>query len=124
MSSESFAGLGTLMTGALTAVDVQNLARDEGRALQVQYGVNDVPRLSHPADRMQLRQELVRFRRMHRRLDDTRRDSVDPDLARGVLNCERPRCGIEATLGHCGKACRHAAVGMIDKGGRDLHDVP
>ena len=61
-----------VMAGSLTAVDVKNLAGDKLRAIQIEYRVDDVGHLSHPAHWMERRQRLMRFRRMHRRLDDSR----------------------------------------------------
>ena len=73
--------------GDLAAVDVQELAGDVRRVLQEQDAVNHVADLPHAPERGKLAAEpLVAFRRVHRGLDDARRDGVDPDAARGVLH--------------------------------------
>jgi hypothetical protein len=54
---------------------------------QEQDAVHDVADLADPPHRGQLVAEVgVAFRRVHRRLDHARRDGVDPDAARGVLD--------------------------------------
>ena len=67
------------VTGALAAVDVQDLAGNERRCLQEEDAVDDVADLAHVPEWGELRAKCgVAFRRMHWRLDDARRDSVDP----------------------------------------------
>jgi hypothetical protein len=58
-----------LAAGALSAVDMQDLAGDEGCAFEIKHRIDDIAQLTHPCDRMQLGQEFVRLRPMHRRLN-------------------------------------------------------
>src|ERR1700733_7087497 len=77
------------VAGDLPAVDVQDLAGDERRRLQEEDAVDDVADLAHMPDWGELRAEPdVALRRMHRRLDDARRDGVDPDATGRVLDGE------------------------------------
>ena len=60
-----------------------------GDASQEQDSVDDVADLADASKRKKPATELfVAVRRVHRRLDDARRDSVDPDAARGALDGE------------------------------------
>jgi len=58
-----------LMAGALATVHMEDLARDEAGAFEVEHRIDDIAHFAHPCDRMQFGKELVRFRPMHRRLD-------------------------------------------------------
>jgi hypothetical protein len=60
------------VTGDLTAVDVQDLAGDEGRRLEEQDAVHDVADLADPSQRVQPGERVVAFRRVRRRRDDAR----------------------------------------------------
>jgi hypothetical protein len=78
------------VAGDLAAVDVQDLAGNERRRLEDDDGVDDVADLARVPYRGEPRAEPgVVFRRMHRRLDDARRDGVDPDAAGGVFSGQR-----------------------------------
>ena len=75
------------VTGGLAAVDVQDLAGDVRRCLQEQDAVDDVADLADAPERGKpVTESVIAVRRVHRRLDDARRDGVDPDAARGVLD--------------------------------------
>ena len=58
-----------LMAGALATVHMEDLARDEAGAFEVEHRIDDIAHFAHPCDRMQFGEELVRFRPMHRRVD-------------------------------------------------------
>ena len=58
------------MPGALAAIDVQDLAGDKGGVLQKQDRVDNILNFAHASDWMQLREVLVCFGFMHRRLHD------------------------------------------------------
>ena len=49
------------MSGALAAIDVQDLAGDERRGLEEHDALDDVLDVTHVADGMQSREELVGF---------------------------------------------------------------
>jgi len=72
----------------LAAVDVQRLAGDETRLLEVEDPLDDVADLTHPPDRVSGGLTVVGRGVVHRRLDHSKRDRVDPDTARGVLDGE------------------------------------
>ena len=74
------AGSGSV-AGDLAAVDVQDLAGDERRRLQEEDAVDDVADLAHAPERVEPGERVVGLRRVLRRLDDARRDGVDPDAA-------------------------------------------
>ncbi len=116
-------GAAARLAGVLAAVDVQDLAGDEAGRLEVDDGVHDVARLAHPADRVQAGERLVVLDRVHRGLDDTRRDGVDPDAPAGVLDGQGLGRGVEATLGQRRQDGWHAAVRLVDEAGRDADDV-
>ena len=66
------------MPGDLAAVDVQDLPGNVRRCFQEQDSVDDVADLADASKRKKPATEfLVAVRRVHRRLDDARRDSVD-----------------------------------------------
>src|ERR1700734_4455223 len=74
------------VTGDLAALDVQDLASDVGQGLQEQDAVDDVDGVAGPPERAKPVTEVVAtFRRVHRGLDDARRDGVDPDAVSGVF---------------------------------------
>jgi hypothetical protein len=61
------------VTGALAAIDVQDLAGDVGRGLQEENAVDDVADLAGPSERGKPAAEVViAFPRVHRGLDDAR----------------------------------------------------
>jgi hypothetical protein len=75
--------------GDLATVDVQDLSRDVRSRLQEQDAVDDVADLANASERGKpVTELLVAVRRVHRRLDDARRDGVDPDAAGSVLDGE------------------------------------
>jgi hypothetical protein len=75
------------VTGALAAVDVQDLPGDERGCLKEQNAADDVADLADmPERRKTVAESGVAFRRMRRRLDDARRDGVDPDAAAAFTN--------------------------------------
>ena len=97
-------GLSALVTGDLSAVYVQDLSGDVRRGLQEQDAVHDVADLAHPPERGKpVTEAFVAFRRVHRGLDDARRDGVDPDAAGGVLDGQRPGGRGQAALGQRGQ---------------------
>ena len=55
--------------GAHSAVDMQDLACDEGRLFEIEGGIDDVLRLAHSAHGLQASEERMRLGRMHRCLD-------------------------------------------------------
>jgi hypothetical protein len=85
-------------SGVLAAVDMEDLAGDEGRALEEDDGLDDVANLTHPADWVQGREGGVGLDRVHRRLDDPRRHGVDPHAAGRELDGQRARGGRVAGL--------------------------
>ncbi len=76
------------MTGALAAVDEQDLAGHEAGTFEIKNRVDDVLDLAHVADRVQGVERCVRLGGMHRRLDDAGRDRVHADAAPGVFDRE------------------------------------
>src|SRR2546421_3316630 len=79
---------GVSMSRGLAAVDVQRLAGDETRLLEVEDPLDDVADLTHLPDRVSGGLAVVGRGVVHRRLDHSKRDRVDPDTARGVLDGE------------------------------------
>ncbi len=65
----------------------------------------------------------MRLSRVHGGGDGARRDGVDADAARGVLDGQRPGGGLEAALGQRGQHGRDARVGVVDQAGGDVDDV-
>ena len=57
------------MASTLATVHMEDLARDEAGAFEVEHRINDIAHFAHPSHRMQLGQEFMRFRPMHGRLD-------------------------------------------------------
>jgi hypothetical protein len=84
-----------LVTSALAAVDVEDLARHEGRRIQIQNSVHDIAHLAHVTDRVQCPERLVGFRSVHRRLDDAQRDCVRANAGLCVFDRERFRSRIQ-----------------------------
>src|SRR6266403_4641142 len=111
------------VAGALAAIDVKGFPGDEGSAFQEQDRVHDVLDFSHASDWMQVRKELVSFGSMHRRLDDTGSNGVNPDALLCVLDRQGLRGGAQSAFGQRGEDRRNAAVRVVDETGRDLHDV-
>src|SRR5579863_4957199 len=74
------------VAGDLAAVDVQDFAGDEGRGLQEENAADDVADLAHMAEGVERAKRLVALRRMPGRLDDARRDGIDPNAVGGVLD--------------------------------------
>src|ERR1700722_10935074 len=86
-------------SGALTAVDVQNIPGDERGVLHVDDGVHDIPDLADPAERVKRGERVVRLGCVHRGADDAQCDGVDPDAAVRVLDCQCLGDSVEPTLG-------------------------
>src|SRR5882757_11271990 len=74
------------MTGALAAVDVEDLAGDKGSVFQKHDRVDDVLNFSHASDWMHLREVLMRLGSVHRRLHDAGSNGVNPNPLFGVLD--------------------------------------
>jgi hypothetical protein len=72
LSALALGALHHVVARSLSSVDVKNLPGDKLRAIKVEYRVYDVGHISHPAHWMERRQRLMRFRRVHRRLDYSR----------------------------------------------------
>ena len=72
LSALAVSALHHVVARSLSSVDVKILPSDKLRAIQVEYRVHDVGHISHPAHWMERRQRLMRFRRVHRRLDYSR----------------------------------------------------
>src|SRR5580704_16346389 len=83
-----------LAAGALSAVDMQYLAGDEGRAFEIEHGIDDIADLAHAPDRMQIAEEFMRFRLMHRRLDHAGCHRVDANALLCKLYGERLGCRV------------------------------
>src|SRR5450432_4096386 len=86
------------------AVDVDNLAGDEGRGFEIENGVDDVLHVTHASYGHQLGEKVVRGRRVHRRLDDAWRDGVDPHSSLRDLDRERLRERVQTALAERGEA--------------------
>ena len=69
------------MTGRLSAVDMQDLAGDEGRLFEEQHGVDDIVDLAHASHGIQAGQGRVRRLGMHGGLDDARRHRIEAQAA-------------------------------------------
>jgi hypothetical protein len=71
------------MARALAAINVNGLACHEAGRFEIEDRVDDVGNLAHAAKRVHLSELRMRLDRMHRRLDNARRDRVHPDTALG-----------------------------------------
>ena len=107
----------------LAAVNMEGLAGHKGRRLEIENGIDDVRDLAHVSHRMQLSQELIGIRRMHRRFDDAARDGVHADAPLGVFDGERLRRGGEATFRQRSEDGGHLRIGLIDQGRGDRNDM-
>src|SRR6516164_10718060 len=76
------------VASTLSAVDMQDLPCDVACAFEVQHGIDDIAHFAHPSHRMQLGQEFMRFRSMHRRLDHAGRHRVHADACACKFDCE------------------------------------
>src|ERR1700761_9164632 len=112
------------MTGALAAIDVQNLARDKTRGLQVQNRFDNVRYLTHATHRVQPGECAVSFRRMHWGLDHARRLTVYADTPLGVFDGQRLGRGVQATFRQRSQHRRNAVDRVIDQAGGDVDDMP
>jgi hypothetical protein len=61
---------------------------------------------------------------MHRGTDDTRRHRVDTDALVPVLDRQRPRDGVQPTLGERGQRRRHTLHGLTHERCGQIYDVP
>src|SRR5471030_243098 len=86
------------------AVDVENLAGNEGGRFEIENRIDDVLYCAHASQGMNLGEKVVRVRRVHRRLDGARRDGVDPHTPLRDLDRERLRQRVQTTLGDRGEA--------------------
>jgi hypothetical protein len=111
------------MPGRLAAVDVQGLAGDEGRPLEVEDSVDDVVDLARPAERVSGGHRVVFRGVVHRRLDDAEGDGADAYAAPRILDRERARDCCQAALRQGRQRRRRPAPGVIDEAGRDVDDV-
>lgn len=68
----SLSTLHNVVASSLSTVDVKNLSGHKLCALQVEHRVDNVGHIPHPTHWMERRQRLVRFWRVHRRLDYSR----------------------------------------------------
>src|SRR5213079_2358543 len=83
------------VSGGLTAVDVQDLARHEGGSFEIQDPVDDVADLADPTDR--LSHSFVGRRVVYWRLDDAGGDRVDADATASAMSpCSVRRSGSAA----------------------------
>ena len=64
--------LDAVVAGGLPSIDVEDLAGHKACAIEIDHRIGNVGDLSHAACGMECSQCLMRFRRMHRRLDDSR----------------------------------------------------
>ena len=111
------------MSGALAAVDVQDLAGDERRVLQIQDGVDDIVDVAHPAERMQAGEGGVRLRgcmgvRMTPRATALARMPRSAySMASDLVTALRPPLVSDASAdGTCG-------TGVIHEAGRDVDQM-
>jgi hypothetical protein len=109
---------------ALSAVDMQDFAGDEGRAFEVEHSGDDVVDGAEPSQGMQTGQGGVIGRGVHRGVDDPRRDRVDPNSTARVLGCQRFGDSRQAALGQGGQRGRDAGVGVFDQCGGHIDHVP
>jgi hypothetical protein len=58
-----------VVTSSLSSIDVKNLTGYESSAIEVEHRIHNVGHLPHPAHWMERRQRLMRFWRVHWRLD-------------------------------------------------------
>jgi hypothetical protein len=61
-----------MVAGGLPSIDVKDLACHKPRAIKVEHRTDNVGYVAHLAHWMERCQCLMRFGRMHRRLDDSR----------------------------------------------------
>jgi len=115
--------LGLPATSVLAAIDIQRFAGDEAGTLQIEHGIDDFAHLTQAADRMQGAEELMRFRRMHRRPDDTGRHRIHANAALGIFDRKPAGYGVETALRQRRKARGNAGDRLIHEGRRNLNDV-
>jgi hypothetical protein len=107
------------VAGGLSAIDVENLTGDKSGAIEIKHRIHDIGHISHPAHGMERPQGLMRFARMHRSPDDSRRHGVYADYrerlgrrAQGSL-CEKRKSGRNTAHRLVDKIC-HLAVRSDD----------
>ena len=110
-------------TGVLATVDMKRLASHEAGALQVKHGIGNLLCFAHPADWMQFVQEVMRFLRMHGRLDDPRCHRVHANALLGVFDSQRTRYRVETALGEPGQPRGHAGNGLLHYSGSYLDNL-
>ncbi|GAA4660510.1 hypothetical protein GCM10023214_60580 [Amycolatopsis dongchuanensis] len=72
---------------------------------------------------MQAGQRLVRFRGVHRGLDDPGGHRVDAHTAVGVLDGQRLGRRLQTALGEGSQGGRDGGQGVVDQAGGQVHDV-
>src|SRR5690242_21884621 len=106
----------SLVAGALSTIDMQDLAGYEGCTFEVHDRVDDIAHLAHPSDRMLFGEVFMRLWCVHRRLDRAGRNRVDADTLARVFDRKRLRCRVQATLR---QGCQdHTAAAVFIEAGR------
>ena len=111
------------MAGALAAVDVEHFAGHKAGPFEVEDRVDDIGNLAQPADWLQSSEVRVLLDGMHWRLDVARRDRVHSDAAFGILDCQRFRRGIQATLRERRQHGGYASDGVLGEGRGYLYNM-
>jgi hypothetical protein len=111
------------VTGTLSAVNMQDFAGHEAGGFQKHHSVDDILNLAHATQRMELRERLIRLRRMPGCLDHAGRDRVHANSAFGVFDRERLCDRVEAPFGQRCESGRAPRIRMIDQAGRDVDDM-
>ena len=110
--------------GELPAVDVQDLAGDEGRGFQEQDAVHDVADMAHAAERRkQAAEAMIVAAGVHRGRDDARGDGVDPDATGAILDGQRAGGRGQAALGQGGQHRGRTGVSGFSDDGADVDHV-
>src|SRR3954452_18244452 len=91
--------------------------------LKIDNRLDDIARLAHAADRVELRQCLVGCLGVHRRLDDAGGYRVDADTAAGKLDGERARHRVQRALGQRGERGWYPGDRLVDQSRCDRDDV-
>jgi hypothetical protein len=87
--SASGSAVASLPTGMDPSIHSDVFARYERGVLEIEHRVADVRNFTHPSEGMKLRQLRMITLSVHRRVNDSRRHRVEPDVVRRVFQRQR-----------------------------------